>query len=306
MSRLGPRRRRRRHSSWARPVAADPDPATPPTPPTPAAAVDGPGTAAPRRRPSCRSTTRPRSWIPSGSRTAVTPSSRGSETGAATATPARRSSSYDHFPSGPRARMRFVAALRGHHRTPGRMQDRRSLRRQGRHHRRHGHTLIAEFRAWYLGLNTVATYSGNYAPGVSELRPAPFDRASLIRPPSLHSPTLHRRGRTATALRPTEVEFEASQSSCGARARRSPELLRHHRALPGRRGWGRAVARGRQLRRSVVGARHQPAHRPGGLAGRTHHAALPVLRRARRPLHADGDQPVLRARAAVRARSPVP
>ncbi|MEL6349795.1 MAG: hypothetical protein AAFV53_42220, partial [Myxococcota bacterium] len=24
---------------------------------------------------------------------------------------------------------------------------------------------IAEFRAWYLGLGTVATYSGNYAPG---------------------------------------------------------------------------------------------------------------------------------------------
>lgn len=34
---------------------------------------------------------------------------------------------------------------------------------------------IAEFRAWYLGLHTVATYSGNYAPGVSELGPGTFD-----------------------------------------------------------------------------------------------------------------------------------
>ena len=34
---------------------------------------------------------------------------------------------------------------------------------------------IAEFRAWYLGLGTVATYSGNYAPGVSETGPGTFD-----------------------------------------------------------------------------------------------------------------------------------
>ena len=34
---------------------------------------------------------------------------------------------------------------------------------------------IAEFRAWYLGLGTVATYSGNYAPGVAELGPGTFD-----------------------------------------------------------------------------------------------------------------------------------
>ncbi|MFK7928167.1 MAG: di-heme oxidoredictase family protein, partial [Myxococcota bacterium] len=34
---------------------------------------------------------------------------------------------------------------------------------------------IAEFRAWYLGLNTVATYSGNYAPGVASDGPGTFD-----------------------------------------------------------------------------------------------------------------------------------
>jgi CxxC motif-containing protein (DUF1111 family) len=34
---------------------------------------------------------------------------------------------------------------------------------------------IAEFRAWYLGLGTVATYSGNYAPGLSEEGPGTFD-----------------------------------------------------------------------------------------------------------------------------------
>ncbi|MCO4772212.1 MAG: hypothetical protein KDA24_19415 [Deltaproteobacteria bacterium] len=34
---------------------------------------------------------------------------------------------------------------------------------------------IPEFRAWYLGLNTVATYSGNYAPTLSEEGPGTFD-----------------------------------------------------------------------------------------------------------------------------------
>ena len=34
---------------------------------------------------------------------------------------------------------------------------------------------IAEFRAWYLGLGTVATYSGNYAPGFAETGPGTFD-----------------------------------------------------------------------------------------------------------------------------------
>jgi CxxC motif-containing protein (DUF1111 family) len=34
---------------------------------------------------------------------------------------------------------------------------------------------IAEFRAWYLGLGTVATYSGNYAPGLTEVGPGTFD-----------------------------------------------------------------------------------------------------------------------------------
>ncbi len=34
---------------------------------------------------------------------------------------------------------------------------------------------IAEFRAWYLGLGTVATYSGNYAPGFTEQGPGTFD-----------------------------------------------------------------------------------------------------------------------------------
>ncbi|MEZ4398566.1 MAG: di-heme oxidoredictase family protein [Kofleriaceae bacterium] len=35
---------------------------------------------------------------------------------------------------------------------------------------------IAEFRAWYLGRNTVAEYSGNYAPGLTEVGPGTFDR----------------------------------------------------------------------------------------------------------------------------------
>ncbi|MGK0346479.1 MAG: CxxC motif-containing protein (DUF1111 family) [Myxococcota bacterium] len=34
---------------------------------------------------------------------------------------------------------------------------------------------IAEFRAWYLGLGTVATYSGNYAPGFDQEGPGTFD-----------------------------------------------------------------------------------------------------------------------------------
>lgn len=34
---------------------------------------------------------------------------------------------------------------------------------------------IAEFRAWYLGLGTVASYSGNYAPGFEEVGPGTFD-----------------------------------------------------------------------------------------------------------------------------------
>jgi len=34
---------------------------------------------------------------------------------------------------------------------------------------------IAEFRAWYLGLPTSSTYSGNYAPGVAEEGPGTFD-----------------------------------------------------------------------------------------------------------------------------------
>jgi CxxC motif-containing protein (DUF1111 family) len=34
---------------------------------------------------------------------------------------------------------------------------------------------IPEFRAWYLGLGTVATYSGNYAPTLSEEGPGTFD-----------------------------------------------------------------------------------------------------------------------------------
>lgn len=34
---------------------------------------------------------------------------------------------------------------------------------------------VAEFRAWYLGLGTVATYSGNYAPSFEETGPGTFD-----------------------------------------------------------------------------------------------------------------------------------
>ena len=33
----------------------------------------------------------------------------------------------------------------------------------------------AEFRAWYLGLGTVASYTGNYAMGFVETGPGTFD-----------------------------------------------------------------------------------------------------------------------------------
>ena len=39
---------------------------------------------------------------------------------------------------------------------------------------------IAEFRAWYLGRGTVATYSGNYAAGFTEEGRAPSMRRTLV------------------------------------------------------------------------------------------------------------------------------
>lgn len=82
---------------------------------------------------------------------------------------------------------------------------------------------IAEFRAWYLGLHTVATYSGNYAQGVSEEGPGTFDadhvKISDEGTQYRYSFTMTHgfdRGAPVPLAVGQQMEFEASQFLAGA------------------------------------------------------------------------------------------
>jgi CxxC motif-containing protein (DUF1111 family) len=86
---------------------------------------------------------------------------------------------------------------------------------------------IPEFRAWYLGLNTVATYSGNYAPTLAAAGPGTFDidhvKVSDEGTQYRYSFTMtsgFERGANVPLAVGQFMEFEASQFLDGAPGRR--------------------------------------------------------------------------------------